>query len=459
MQSDSLSAGTRSNKSIGLHAFNALVLLFIVYLQFQNILGVPIKENMPRLSHAIFLVDKIFLFSLFLLFIYIRLLGGLLAFEGQRVKRFGFWMPLKSELMLLISLAIFGIWCLISTGVNQNSLKPTIFGTFAYMVYFLVFFVFSSIPYNRNLIKKNYIFLLNLALFLSAISVFQEILALTYPSSIHWWPNILSGQAVWRLGLFRAPSLLGHPNGIGMFALFFFTVELARTRESGLKQNWLKFTLLGLAILFSLSRAAMGGAFIALFFLLPAFRRILILFLPVIALAGALLFNQLKSAFLAMEAGAFDYDRYRAYVLEKSFKVFNDHPLFGVGPGMYGGHISIKYESPIYSRYGFRGQYFDYLRNKVGSIEQQWMQVLAELGIPGMFFFIFLMLTPIFILYTLLTAVDDPLLKALIVGLMVMPLQMGFYMLGFTVSQQQEWLFPYFAFIGMLVGAQRKGKE
>jgi O-antigen ligase len=459
VQPKSLALSEVPHKPFGLYLFNALFVLIIIYVQFQNIIGVPIKESMPQLSHAIFLVDKILIFSLFLVFIYLRFLGMFLIEDKETKKRSGSIALLKSERTFFIALVFFGLCCFISAGANKNNLKVTIFGTFAYVVYFLVFFIFSSISYRKNLIKKNYIFLLNFALFLSALSIFQEILALTYPGSISWWPNIQSGKALWRMGLFRSPSVLGHPNNIGMFALFFWTVELAKVRELGLRKNWLKLSLLGLAILFSMSRSAIGGALIALFLLSPCFRKSVLLTFPIMALGAFLFISQTKPKTIDSLSGDFKYDDYRKFAMNKSLDVFKDHPFFGVGPGKYGGHVSLKYNSPIYSNYAFAGVYYDYIHDRVGSIEQQWLQALAELGIVGTCSFIMLMVTPVFVLHKLLRKETDFFFKAFMIALMVMPFQMGFYMLGFTMTQQQEWLVPYFTFVGMLVGMQRRLKK
>jgi len=227
-----------------------------------------------------------------------------------------------------------------------------------------------------------------------------------------------------------------------------------------MKQNRLRLFLLGLAVLFSFSRCAIGGALIVLFLLSSRFRKMIVWFLPAISIIGILFFAHLNSTTQEYSAGIFNYDDYRKFTLEKSLEVFKDHPYFGVGAGMYGGHISLRYNSPIYAKYGFdTGKYFDYLHDRVGSIEQQWLQVLTELGIVGMLLFTILLITPIFILRKLLKKQSDAFFKALSKGLMIMPFQMVFYMVAFTVSQQQEWLVPYFAFVGMFVGAQRRRME
>ena len=460
MQSEPLVLNELRHKPFGLYLFNALVVLLIIYIQFQNILGVPIKKTMPQISHLIFLMDKVLLFSLFMVFIYVRFLAGFLAGDNQTTKRApDFAVPLKSELILFTSLIIFGLWCLISAIVNQNNLEPTIFGVFSYMAYFLVFFVFSSIPYKKDIIKNNYQLLLKLALFLSLISISQEILALVYPVSANWWPNIQSGSAMWRMGLYRAPSLLGHPNGIGMFALFFWTVEVARVKEDGLKTNLRRLVILGLAILFSFSRSAIAAAFIVPFLVSSRLRKITIYFIPVIVLAGMLFYPYFKEAKAKDATNIFNYGRYRNFALEKSLTIWKDNPIFGVGPGMYGGHISLRFNSPIYARYGFTGPFYDYLSKRVGSIEQQWVQVLAEIGIVGLLLLVALIFTPYFILKRLLRAETTPFFKALEIGLMVMSFQMCLRMMSVTLTQQQEWLIPYFAFIGMLVGTQRRTKS
>jgi len=236
-------------------------------------------------------------------------------------------------------------------------------------------------------------------------------------------------------------------------------VELAKVRELGLRKNWLKLNLLGLAILFSMSRAAIGGALIALFLLSPRFRKSVLLTFPIMALGTFIFISQIKPKTVDSSSGDFKYDDYRKFAMNKSLNVFKDHAFFGVGPGKYGGHVSLKYKSPIYGDYAFTGEYYDYLHDRVCSIEQQWLQALAELGIVGTCSLIMLMVAPVFVLHKLLRKETDFFLKAFMIALMVMPFQMGFYMLGFTITQQQEWLVPYFTFVGMLVGMQRRSKK
>jgi O-antigen ligase len=150
------------------------------------------------------------------------------------------------------------------------------------------------------------------------------------------------------------------------------------------------------------------------------------------------------------------YGEYREYCREISLLIFRDHPLAGVGPGMYGGHISLKYGSPVYAAYGFDGRHLRYLSERVGSIEQQWAQTLAETGAVGLGLLLVLIFTPAYILYRLRRREKDLFVRALMKALMVMPFLLIVYMFGFTVMQQRIWLVPYYIFAGALTGCRRR---
>ncbi len=446
------------------HIISLSLIVLIIFVQFQNILGVPLKDRMPQLSHAIFLSDKLFIMALFVTVVFARFLIGCAIAKEKRNQGAGYFSLLKSEAILASSLFIFVLWCLVSATVNQNNLIVSLNGIFVYILYFLFFFVFSGFPWPTNTIRRIYFILLRIALALSVVSICQEIIALVYLHSVEWWPNIMTGESRWRLGIFRAPSLLGHPNNIGIFALFFLTIELARKNEKGVKNNFILFILIS-TILFTMSRAAIGASMIAMFLLLRMSRKIAIVFLVSILIIGysmgvsslnitALGKGHNTESFKEM----FSSDNYRNYACQVSLDVIKDHLVFGVGPGMYGGHISLKYDSPIYQEYGFTGQYYDYLHDHVGSIEQEILQVLAEVGVPGFIFFCLVLFAPFFILSRIAKRTDDTSTKSIITGLKVMPFLMFFYMWGYTMSQTQEWLIPYFVFVGMIVGNQRRNR-
>lgn len=442
---------TNKWKVSGFHLFNSFILFFILFLQFQNLLGISISDNNHQLSHIVFLIDKVIFIFFFFAFIYIRSLDFILNDIG--LVRRGRISLLRNELILFAFLVIFLLWCFISAMINHNDIMVSLNGTFVYVNYFLVFFIFSSLTYTESVIKRSYRFLLNVALFLCVVSIGQEVLAFIYPASVDWWPNTTAGEYRWRYGLFRAPSLLRHANSIGTFALFFWTVELAILQQKNFRNNKLNLVILGLAILFSMSRAALGGALIALFFLSRPLRKLSLISLPFIIVVMVFLASFPDIVNKDLSDKFFRHDEYRSFAQEMSLDVWRDHPFSGTGPGMYGGHVSLKYNSPIYQQYEFSGIYFEYLK-EVGSIEQQWMQMLAELGMIGVFLFILVLSSPIIILFRLSKARNSQFIETLIAAFMVMPVQMCFYAFGYNIPN--EWMVPYFVFLGMLVGMQRR---
>ena len=44
------------------------------------------------------------------------------------------------------------------------------------------------------------------------------------------------------------------------------------------------------------------------------------------------------------------------YSRDKAMEIWGNHPFLGVGPGMFGGVISVKFHSHIYEEYGYIAQ-------------------------------------------------------------------------------------------------------
>ena len=451
--------------SFDLSLFNKFALILIIFSYFRCTLGIPIQVSRPKLSHIILVSDKYIILSLLFIIIFVRLVAFFRAKEWRNFnKELKIDATLRNELCLFSFLLLFVLWSLVSAAVNRNFIKPTVFGIFAYVVYFLVFFVFSSIPYERSLIKSNYKILLNFVLILCGISIFQEILALFYPASADWWLTFQSGDALWRMGIFRASSLLHHANTMGIIALFFWTIELSQSRPSESKSRDVKLFLLMAAIIFSISKAAIASALIAVIILVPNKRKKCILALPYLLILGIIFYQAIIGGTEKasprrekVEDNIYIIGHDRLYALKKSFEIAKQNPIFGVGPGMYGGHISLKYKSPVYKKYGFSPYYLNYLK-KIGTIEQFYGHALAELGIPGLLFILILISWPIMIMRNILSFENDIFIKRLLIGMIIVSIQTFILGLGCIITHASEWYFPFFAFLGMMVGIQKRKK-
>lgn len=453
-------------KSFDLSLFNKLALIFIIFSYFRCTLGIPIQEELTGLSHFILVIDKYIIVSFFLIIFLKRLITFFFCKEwrgfGKNIKTD---VVLKNELYFLGFFLLFLMWGLVSAAVNSNSIKTTMFGIFAYIVYFLVFFIFSSIPFKRGAVKYIYKILLNLVLILCGISIFQEIFALLYPASTDWWVTFQSGDALWRSGIFRASSLLHHANTMGIVTLFFWTIELSQSRHSESKSKDLKLFLLMTGIILTVSKVAMASALIAVILLVPKKRKKAILAIPFILILGVIFILAIiggtekaspqRKKIKPVYDNIYIIGHDRLYALKKSFEIVKHNPIFGVGPGMYGGHVSIKYNSPVYEDYGFSPLYINYIK-KMGTIEQFYGHVSVELGIPGLIFVLLLIFCPILIIRNILIFEKDIFLRRLLMGMIIFPIQTLVLGLSCIVTHASEWLFLYFALLGMIVGFQRR---
>ncbi len=69
---------------------------------------------------------------------------------------------------------------------------------------------------------------------------------------------------------------------------------------------------------------------------------------------------------------------YRVYIVLKSWEVFLDHPLWGTGPGRFGGAVAARHLSPVYERYAFLPLDGAYI-----PLDVFWSRLLTEFGLLG----------------------------------------------------------------------------
>ena len=77
----------------------------------------------------------------------------------------------------------------------------------------------------------------------------------------------------------------------------------------------------------------------------------------------------------------------RTYYSEQGWRIFQDKPLLGVGPGRYGGSVSTIWDSPVYAEYGIR-----FPSEWAGVVQSDvfYPHLLAEVGTLGALFFVLL---------------------------------------------------------------------
>ncbi|MCS7216067.1 MAG: O-antigen ligase family protein, partial [Thermodesulfovibrio sp.] len=134
-----------------------------------------------------------------------------------------------------------------------------------------------------------------------------------------------------RFGLPRIAPLNIHPNMLGLYSLLFFILDFGISY----KINFKKLLLL-VGIFFSVSRMVWMSFILSilfLFFQLKVRNRVVYGLLFFILFGVIVLPKVIKKTQIEYLSESY----YRGYVLKKYLEIYKDHPILGVGPGMYGG--------------------------------------------------------------------------------------------------------------------------
>jgi O-antigen ligase len=256
----------------------------------------------------------------------------------------------------------------------------------------------------------------------------------------------------WRYGIFRAQSLTYHAYILGLFNLLIFTVYFYTEKRAKIK-----FYIPVLSgVIVSASRMVYGGLIfivsIQLFkrrkWYIPVLLVVLFILITNTNLSGHPEIKGILNLSELTEPGGLDSENIRLYSRYKSIEIWKDHPLWGVGPGMFGGIVAFKYHSYINDLYNLRLGYL----GQVKSIEQFWFQILAEMGIVGALLFINLIVFLFITLYKLRDQAMSQDMKNLFSGLIIFIPCILIYTLGSGINIAPVF-FTYCAFVGMGLGS------
>lgn len=188
---------------------------------------------------------------------------------------------------------------------------------------------------------------------------------------------------------FRAYSLIGNPIDFSNYILLNFIVFFA-AREKDIiskKKGMLLLIICATCLLMSASRGPIIALILsALLYNIRGGGKIKKLIGPIALVIPAIYFigDRLIGRFSQISIDYFLDDGYRTLFLMKSVEVLFDNPIFGVGPGKFGGWVSINYhQSPIYDLYQFD-------TDGISSIDMFWPHFIVEIGILGVIPLIFL---------------------------------------------------------------------
>ncbi len=449
----------------------------LLFLPFQRMLAKSVKIWSPELSDFSRYINYIDEVTIVLFFPF----AALKLFKDRKG-------PFGIYLLLVVPLFSFAVCGLASGILNGNSLFITIAGIFDYIKYFFVIFIYAAFFKDFNDFKKIFRSLLILAVFLGVTAFVQEVWALvsryvlerdfrdvgnyflsSLPLDLH--RTIILDH--WRFGIYRTPSLVRNPNLLGLYSLLFLSIYLSIKNRA----NILVLGALLTGVFFSISRRTYMCLAVLTGLLLLKNR----MKWGVVALSSVLLFlfsletftdngirglmEQLESAQVGIAgedygsalSGEENQISYRKYAKERAMEIWRDYPLLGVGPGMFGGKVSVRMRwSPVYEEYGFTAKG---LLSQWEGIDQFWPQVMAETGIAGTWAYAYIFVSLLIVFFMLKRETHSEDLKGLFSGVIIFTLLIVVYSLG-GVFKFTSVMFTYLAFAGIgLSCAGRKQPE
>lgn len=349
---------------------------------------------------------------------------------------------LKPLAWALLSVGLVGV---VSGLINGNSWLVTGSGVFHYVKSFLLIPAVACFGLKERELRSLYQVLQWVAVILCFFALAQEaVFLLGY--KVNYLTVPFFGE---RFGLMRTPSLMGHPNTFGLYACLFFVLDVSIYR----KVRW-QAVLFAAGVFLSLSRMAWTAFGVAMIFL--AIRRLAVKHLLIIFAVTLFIFGFGGKYFYERTIKEFKHE-YRGFVLETSFHVWRDHPLMGVGPGMYGQGITLVAGSPVYEAYGFKGSFIKNFQ-RIGTLDLFWAQSMAELGLLGTGAFVVLL----FVLFRTACVgarAEDigEFHRGLLNGLAAVPFMIAAYCFGNGLNVTSL-LLTYAVFLGGALGAREAVK-
>lgn len=262
------------------------------------------------------------------------------------------------------------------------------------------------------------------------------------------------GKELIQENIFRTFTLIGNPIDYANFIIIVVAILMAATISKyplfSKKYLFLLLIFFSLTLFFANSRGPILAILMAIVLLTIWFRLIkLKYFLIIIFITfGIITFmgDTLLSRLGQLSPENMSEDGYRMLFLFKSFEVFADNPFFGVGPGRFGGWVSINYStSPVYDIYNFS-------TDKISSIDMFWPHLLGELGLIGFIIYLMLYVIP-FVQFTRVNHAfihsQESFFVALVIKLIIIELLMiGFFSISLETQLIQS---VYFIILGLCV--------
>ncbi len=412
--------------------------IILIFLPFQGILMGQSQSFSNELGRLVGYLDEITV-TVFIPF-------AILSFYRKKEFSNRLLIVILSPVLIFITIG------LISGIKNGNPLFVTTLGIFDYIKNFLPLFIYASFIKDFKEFKKLFNIVLIVAVVLGVIAIFQELWALS--DRYIFQPHREYTSLLWRLGIFRTPSLMVDPSVFGLYCVMILTVYLSMNN----KPRYFYTIPLITGVLTSVSRIAYTGfILLGLSQILKGQRWFIALLIPMVILMIVIfsiedinIFKYLDINRQFLLYGDEALINFRDTAREGAILIWKEHFLIGAGPGSYGGIVSIKYNPSVYGRYKLPSDFVYHLKEH-GSIDQFWPQLLAECGVVGIISFTMFLVAIVVVLLILKIWASSDEVSGLFTGLLVITIIIFIYSL-YSGLNLTPILFTYSAFAGMVIG-------
>ncbi len=387
-----------------------------------------------------FVPDELFVFAKYFseVLIYLLLGSALLrqALSGERRSP----TPLDLPFLLLVLVAV------ASAISNFSDPAVAILGTRQIIRFMLLFFAVALLAPPRAYLRRLVVALFALVALESLLGVLQAatlgaIDPFLLPSENRFYNSLaLTGgtQQFWAPGQ-RVFATLGRYDQLGTF-LCFFLLLLSGWMYEIRKGRWIRYAFalfagISFALVLTYSRASWFGFLLGFLYIavrMKKDKRVLTAFLAAIALiAGYTFYSGVvvrsltdlpEQTVLARLLEAFSYERWRGeyygygrvyWMLNTPLRIVTAAPVFGHGPGTYGGGAAaVLGSTEVYDRLGLPfGVY-----GTEGYIDNNWFSLWGEIGTLGLALYVWMFSLLFRSAHAAYRGSKDPLMRGLALG-------------------------------------------
>lgn len=350
--------------------------------------------------------------------------------------------------LLNYPVVVFITVCMISALINAVSFDVFLVQLRSYLLPCILYFSITSNSYSNYYIKKTLRILLILSIPVVISGLIEFFTKQTLVITTDRYGEVMVQEEV-----FRIFTLIGNPIDYSNFAVIILCIIIPMlvTKYVPLNITRTKLIFYAIIILFTLflskSRGPVIALSISLLFSSLRLRMISKRNLLAYSSIGILLIlfygAQFVHRFAQLSPETLAEDRYRFLFLNKAVQVFLDNPFLGVGPGKFGGWVSINYkESWVYQHYNFT-------TDNISSIDMFFPHLIGELGVLGFVYYLLIYLIPF--LFFIKTYRSESSLEVKYISLVIVLLIPCLLLIGwFSISLETQLVLSlYFIILGM----------